>query len=320
MRNRKYVLDLTDLQYKRVKKHWKEHLLHGFVWFAGSLVVAFIYALIFQSLFGSPRERILSQQIEDIKLEYSLMGRQLDNSLSTLKDLQISDDQSYRPILDMDSVSESYRTGGYGGVDRYSDLKGYMNSNLLIDYRSKIEKIKNLAEVQKESFTSVAVRSAEWRRELDHLPVIYPVDVKFALGDGFHWRKVHPVLGTSRMHPGQDIPVPPGTRVYATGDGKVITSGWISGFGNCVVIDHGYGLQTTYGHLSRINVVPGMNVKRGDFLALSGNTGISTGPHLHYQIDKFGKHVNPINFFNNDLDVDEYNEMIQAFESDSKFR
>ena len=290
------------------------------MWFAGSLVVAFIYALIFQSLFGSPREKMLTQQIEDLKLEYSLMGRQLDNSLATLRDLQISDEQSYRPILDMDSVSGSYRAGGYGGTDRFSDLKGYMNSDLLISYRSKIEKLKNLAEIQKESFSSVAERSAEWRRELDHLPVIYPVDVKYAMGDRFGWRNVHPVLGTSRMHPGQDIPVPPGTRVYATGDGKVITSGWISGFGNCVVIDHGYGLQTTYGHLSRMNVVPGMNVKRGDFIALSGNTGISTGPHLHYQIDKFGKHVNPINFFNNDLDVEEYNEMIQAFESNSKFR
>jgi len=258
MRNRKYVLDLTDLQYKRVKKHWKEHLLHGFVWFAGSLIVAFIYAVIFQSLFGSPREKALTQKIEDLKLEYSLMGRQLDNSLSILHKLKISDEHSYRPILDMDSVSESYRTGGYGGTDRFSDLKGYKNSDLLIDYRSRIEKLKNLAEVQKESFSSIAERSAEWRRELDHLPCISPVDVRFAMGDGFHWRKVHPVLGTSRMHPGQDIPVPPGTRVYATGDGKVVTSGWIGGFGNCVVIDHGYGLQTTYGHLHRMNVVPEM--------------------------------------------------------------
>ena len=157
---------------------------------------------------------------------------------------------------------------------------------------------------------------------MDHQPVISPVDVKFKLGDGFHFRDVHPVLGTPKMHYGQDFPVPPGTQVYATGGGKIIEAGWggTQGFGNMIVIDHGYGLQSTYGHLSKINVVVGQLVKRGDMLGLTGNTGLSSGPHLHYQIDQFGEHKNPVNFFNNDITEQEYSEMIQAFESKSKFR
>jgi len=123
------------------------------------------------------------------------------------------------------------------------------------------------------------------------------------------------------MHFGQDIEVPYGTEVYATGDGIIIASGYNSdGFGNYIKIDHGNGLQSLYGHLSSIKVVKGLNVKRGDLIGLSGNTGTSTGAHLHYQIEQFGKPTNPINFFNNDMTQEEFSEMIQAFGSKSKFR
>jgi len=124
--------------------------------------------------------------------------------------------------------------------------------------------------VQKESFSSIAEMSAEWKREMDHFPGISPVSVNFRLGDGYRWRTIHPVLGTPRMHNGQDFEVPYGTEVYATGDGKVIESGWnTGGFGNCIVIDHGYGLQTVYGHLSDIKIANGQNVKRGDLIGIS---------------------------------------------------
>lgn len=271
-------------------------------------------------MFGSPKEKMLSQQVENLKLQYSLTGRQLDNSMASLNSFMLSDDRRYRPILDMDSIPESYRKAGYGGVDRFRELAGYMNSDLIISTRSKIEEIKNLANVQNESFKTIAEKSGEWKREMDHQPMISPVDVKYRLGDGFKFREIHPVLGTPRMHYGQDFSVPYGTDVYATGDGKVIESAWNSGgFGNYIVIDHGYGLQSTYGHLSEIRVTKGMNVKRGVLIGLSGSTGISSGPHLHYQVNQFGESKNPINFFNNDISVEEFNEMIQALGSKSKF-
>jgi hypothetical protein len=291
------------------------------VWFALSVVVTLFYVSIFRSLFGSPKERLLTMQLENLKLQYSIIGRQFDNSIASLEGYRLSDDRRYRPILDMDSVPESYRKAGYGGVDRFRDLTGYMNSDLLISYMSKIEDIKNRANIQKESFQSIGEMAIEWKREVDHQPLISPVDVKYRLGDGFKFREIHPVYGTPRMHYGQDFSVPYGTDVYATGDGTVIESGWNSGgFGNYIVVDHGYGLQSTYGHLSQIKVAKGLNVKRGDLIGLSGNTGTSSGPHLHYQINQFGEHKNPVNFFNNDISVDEYDEMIQALGSMSKLR
>ena len=321
LRNRKYVLDLSDLQYKQIRLPWKKRFLQILLWFAGSLIVATLYGTFIENMFGSPKEKLLSQQVENMKLQYTLIGRELDNSLASLNSLRLSDDKRYRPILDMDTVPESYRKAGFGGIDRYSDLQGYKNSDILIEYKTKIDEIKSMATVQQESFKTIAERSAEWRREIDHFPGISPVNVKFKLGDTFKWRTIHPVLGTSRMHNGQDFEVPYGTEVFATGDGSVIESGYNSGgFGNCIVIDHGYGYQTVYGHLSEIKVTKGQNVKRGDLIGISGNTGITTGPHLHYQVEQFGSHKNPVNFFNNDVSAEEYNDMIQAFASKSKLR
>jgi murein DD-endopeptidase MepM/ murein hydrolase activator NlpD len=290
-------------------------------WLVGSFVVAVIYSTFVGNIFRSPKEKILTQQIDNLKLQYSMIGRELDNSMESINSFRLSDDKRYRPILDMDSVPTTYRKAGFGGIDRYSDLTGYQNSDLLIAYKSKLDEIKSMATVQKESFKNIADRSVEWKREIDHFPGISPVNVKFRLGDGYKWRAIHPVLGTARMHNGQDFEVPYGTEVYATGDGKVIESGWNSGgFGNCIVIDHGYGFQTVYGHLSDIKVVKGKIVKRGELIGISGSTGLSSGPHLHYQVEQFGKHENPVNFFNDDVNADEYNDMIQAFESKSKLR
>lgn len=320
-KSRKYILDLSDLQYKQVRLPFGRKVMHSLLWFVLSVLITVIYVTLFRELFGSPKEKLLSQQIENLRLQYSLVGRQLDNSMSRLNSFRLSDDIRYRPILDMDTIPESFRKAGYGGVNRYSDLTGYINSDLLVSSRSRIDVISNMAKVQKESFKAIAEKTGEWRMEMDHQPMISPVAVQYRLGDGFRFREVHPVLGTPRMHYGQDFSVPYATEVYATGNGTVIEAGWNStGFGNFIVIDHGYGLRSTYGHLSQINVSQGLSVKRGDMIGLSGNTGTSSGPHLHYQIDQFGQHKNPINFFNNDMTVEEYNEMIQVLASRTKFR
>jgi murein DD-endopeptidase MepM/ murein hydrolase activator NlpD len=317
----KYILDLSDLQFKRVRIHWKVRFLRSFGLFALSVLVAVFYWTIFEKVFGTPEEKILNQQVDNIKLKYSLLGREMDNSLVSLSWFKLSDDKRYRPILNMDTLSESYRKGGFGGVDRYGELKGYSNSDLIISYRNRLEEIKSIANVQRESFRALSETAENWKKEMDHLPIISPVDVKYKLGDGFRMREKHPVLGTPQMHYGQDFEVPYGTNVYATGDGTVIQSGWNGGgYGNCIVIDHGHGLQSTYGHLSDIRVPVGMNVKRGDLIGLSGSTGLSSGPHLHYQIEQFGQHKNAFNFFNNDITEEEYNEMIQTLGSRTKPR
>ena len=321
MRNRKYFLDLNDLQYKQVRTSWKKKLLRLFLWFAGTVAITIVYGTIFENLFGSPKEKILNQQIENLVLQYKLSDMELDNSYKSLNSLKMSDEIRYRPILVMDSIPESIRNPGFGGVDRFRDLNGYIYSGLMKSIRIRIEEMKNRAVVQDESFITIADRSGEWKDELDHNPAISPVDPSFRLGDGFRFREVHPVLGIGRMHYGQDFEVPYGTRVYATGNGIVIESGWNSGgFGNYVIIDHGNGLHSIYGHLSKINVPRNLNVKRGDLIGLSGSSGTSSGPHLHYQINKLGSPINAINYFNNDMSAEQFTEMIQAFSSKSMFR
>jgi murein DD-endopeptidase MepM/ murein hydrolase activator NlpD len=279
-----------------------------------------IYTVLFNGAFGSPKEKLLGQEIESLKLKYSLMGREIDNSVKILNDLALSDGNRYRPVLDMDSIPVSIRKMGTGGVNRYEELDGYYNSGLMISFRSKVDDIRNRTTIQSESFRAIEEKRNEWKREMEYLPMISPVNVIYRLGDGLKFREKHPVLGTPQWHHGQDFSTPYGTEVFATGSGKVISAGWKGGLGNCIVIDHGYGYQSTYGHLSNFKVSDGLNVKRGDLIGITGSTGTSTGPHLHYQIDLYGQHKNPLYFFNDDLTEDEYFDMIQTLTSQSKLR
>jgi murein DD-endopeptidase MepM/ murein hydrolase activator NlpD len=313
---------MSDLQFKQIRLPFKAKFLRFLFWFGISIVISAFYAFLFTKQFGSPKERMLAQQMENLKLEYSLMDKKLDNTVEILNSLRMSDDRRYRPILNMDSIPETNRRGGIGGVDRFTELRNFQNADMLIYFRSRLEEVKNMAYVQKESFDAIDERAKDWKRQMDHFPGISPVSVKFRMGDGFIFRKVHPVLGTARMHAGQDFSVPYGTEVYATGDGTVIEAGWNSGgFGKYIVIDHDYGLESVYGHLSEIKVVKGMNVKRGDLIGLSGSSGLSSGPHLHYQVEQKGRGaINPVHYINNDMNAEEYNEMIQAFGSKSRYR
>jgi len=320
MFKKKYFLDLTDLQFKQVRLPLKSKLSRFFLWFLAAIAITIFYTTVFSDLFGSSKERLLVQDIENLKLKFSILGMSMDNSLRVLNDLKLSDDNRYRPVLEMDSIPSSVRKMGYGGTDRYDDLEGYDNSRLMVTMRKKVNEIKNMTSVQYESFKSVEEKKDEWEREMEYLPMISPVNVIYRLGDGVKFREVHPVLGTPQWHHGQDFSTPYGTQVYATGSGKVIEAGWKGGLGNCIVIDHGYGYQSTYGHLSNMKVIVGLNVKRGDLIGLTGSTGTSTGPHLHYQIDLYGQYKNPLYFFNNDLTEDEYFEMIQTLSAKSKYR
>jgi len=321
MGTRKYIFDPSDLQYKQVRLPWKQKILRFLLWFTLSVIVSACYIKIFEKKFGSPKEKLMSQQIESIKLQYSILDRKFGDAFQTLDYLKESDEMRFRPILHMDSIPSAFRNPGYGGVDRFREFAGLDNSGLLVSAHMKLESLKNISKVQEESFADIEEQKNEWKRENEYLPKISPVDVSISKGDGLTFRKVHPVLGTPQWHFGQDFNAPYGTDVYATGAGKVIAAGWNSdGFGYHVIIDHGYGFQSIYGHLSKINVPLGLNVKRGDLLGLSGNTGTSSGPHLHYQIDFNGGHENPLDYFSDDLTPDEYREMIMTLSSKSKFR
>jgi hypothetical protein len=159
MRHRKYILDPSDLQYKLVRLHWKQKLLRTFLWFAASLVVSVFYLTLFENSFGSPKERKLSEDIEKMKLQYSLLDRRYENAFKTMDYLKLSDEERFRPILNMDSLPESFRKPGYGGVDRYRDLEGLSNSSLIISTHQKLDNLNNMANVQEESFKTINEKS-----------------------------------------------------------------------------------------------------------------------------------------------------------------
>jgi len=321
MRNRKYFLDLNDLQYKQVKLPWNKKLLRLLLWLAVTIAVTVVYATIFEKFYGSPKEKMLSQEIDNLKLMYTIAGKELDNAYEMMNGLRMSDEVRYRSVLEMDSIPGSFRNPGFGGIDRFRELDGYYNSTLMKSTRTRIEELKNMVAVQDESFSAIEEKRVEWERMYEYLPMISPVDVAIRLGDGLKFREVHPVHGNPQWHFGQDFEAGYGTEVFATGAGTVIDAGWnTGGFGNHVRIDHGYGYQTIYGHLSSIKVSKGMHVKRGDLIGLTGSSGTSSGPHLHYQIDQYGQHQNPLYYFNNDLTREEYFDMIQLLTSSTKFR
>jgi murein DD-endopeptidase MepM/ murein hydrolase activator NlpD len=311
LRKRKYVFDTDNLQFMQHRRNRGEKLLRFSLLFVLSIVATLVYSVIFHRFFGSPKEELLQQRVDELKLSYTLLEKQIDRSSLAVAELRSSDNISYRTILDMPQIPADISEGGSGGTNRLADLTGYMNSDIMMKVRLKFDNLKTQTNIQYNSLTDLTERATEWKEMWAHLPFIRPVNVTMRLGDGMKFRERHPVLGSPRWHFGQDFRCPEGTEVHATGAGIVAYAGnQRDGFGIKVVIDHGYGYRTIYGHLSEYNVRRGQKVTRGDFIGLSGNTGTSTGPHLHYQIDLFGEHVNPLWYFEDGLTEDEYFRML----------
>jgi murein DD-endopeptidase MepM/ murein hydrolase activator NlpD len=311
LKRRKYVFDAANLQYLQHKRKPGEKLLRFTLWFSLSVLLTLFYSFVFHRIVGSPKQELLEKRIDEVKLSYSLLERKIDVSSALIADLRASDNYAYRPVLDLELIPENISEGGSGGTFKFGDLTGYMNSDLMISVRSKFEDLRTETNIQYNSLTELTEKAADWKEMWAHLPYIRPVNVTMRLGDGLKFRDVHPVLGSPRWHFGQDFRCPVGTEVYATGAGVVYFAGnEHDGFGNKVVIDHGYGYRTIYGHLSEWKVKRGDKVNRGDLIAISGNTGVTTGPHLHYQIDLFGEHVNPLWYFSDNLSEEEYFRML----------
>jgi len=311
LKRNKYVFDTSDLRFLQHKRKWGEKLIRFSVFFGISILLTVCYSFIFHRLIGYPNQEKLKQKVEEIKLNYSLLERKIDYSSAVIADIRASDNYTYRSILDLQEIPSDISEGGAGGTSRFSDLTGYINSDMMIAVRSKFENLRTETNIQYNSLTSLTEAADEWKDMWAHLPYIRPVNVTMRLGDGMKFREHHPVLGSPRWHFGQDFCCPIGTEVYATGAGTVYYAGnQNDGYGIKVVIDHGYGYRSIYGHLSQLTVKRGQKVKRGDFIGLSGTTGTSTGPHLHYQIELYGSHVNPLLYFEDNLTESEYFEML----------
>jgi len=244
--------------------------------------------------------------------QYKILSRRADEAMGVLQDIQQRDDNLYRVIFQADPVPSAIRKAGYGGTNRYEHLMNMANSALVINTTQKIDMLTKQLYIQSRSFDDVVAMCKKYDDRLKSIPAIQPVSNKdlrqTASGYGM---RIDPIYGTIKFHPGMDFSAPIGTDVYATGDGKVVAMGWETGYGNRIVIDHGFGYQTVYAHLSKFRTKVGQKVLRGEVIAEVGSTGRSTGPHLHYEVHVKGEVVNPVNYYFMDLSAEDYDRMIQ---------
>lgn len=276
------------------------------------MVFSVIVLSIGYTFFDSPKEKMLRREIEQYKTQYQIINDRLDILTSVLRDIEERDDHIYRVIFEAEPIPRTVREAAFGGADRYSHLEGFENSELISSTMQRIDRISRQLYVQSRSYDEVFEMAKNKADMLASIPAIVPIAKGVErLVSGFGYR-IHPIYKSLRMHTGVDFIAPTGTPIYATGNGKVIrASRDNTGYGLMVEVDHGYGYVTIYAHLSKVNVRPGQAVLRGEVLGLVGNTGLSTAPHLHYEVIRNGRKVNPVNYFFNDLSPEEFEQIIE---------
>jgi murein DD-endopeptidase MepM/ murein hydrolase activator NlpD len=284
--------------------------------FAASLGMAVLYFWLYTSVFGLelPKTALLKKQNAEWCSKMEVMNRQLDGYEDVLASLQMRDDDIYRSIFGMHEIPAEVRNAGFGGVNRYAHLEGVDQGGLLKSTTLRMDVLTKKSYVQSKSFDEVAQlsrRAGDMASCIPAIPPINPDPTKYRLSSGFGYR-TDPVYGRSARHTGVDFAMKPGNPIYSTGDGVVESVKFeFFGYGNQVVIDHGFGYKTRYAHLRNIGVVEGMKVKRGECIGESGNSGKSTGPHLHYEVIYKGSPVNPSNYYDLTITTEEYATMVQ---------
>lgn len=308
-----YRYNPQTLAYERVYPSLKDriltvlrHLLSGIV-IGGSALLIFIY------FFGSPGEKAKEKENQLIRAQYKILSKQMDEISTVLSDIQQRDDNLYRAIFHADPIPLSIRNSGVGGLGRYDYLMELSNPDLIVQTTQKMDYIAKQLYVQSNSFDEVVNMAKNQKDRLKHIPSIQPVPQQYLkqMASGYGTR-IDPIYGTARFHAGMDFAANIGTPVYSTGDGTVVLAEWKEGYGKCIIIDHGYGYTTLYGHLNEYKVRPGQKVARGEKIGEVGNTGKSTGPHLHYEVHLKGQPDNPAKYYFMDLTPEEYDKMLRV--------
>lgn len=313
MKKVKYYYNKQSLRYERIQESFSSRMLKVM----GFLSTSFLFALgiiyVSYHYLDSPEEKQLKREISKLKLEYQLNQKRLEQMNEVLAGLQDRDDNIYRVIFEAEPIPSSVRSVGVGGSFKYKDLEGFDNSDLMVVTSEMIDKVSKQMYVQSKSYDEINNLIKNQEHMLASIPAIMPVANKdlTRVASGYGMR-LHPIYKTYKMHTGMDFTAPIGTDIYCTGDGVVKKVEYSQrGYGNHIIIDHGYGYETLYAHMNTINVKKGQSVKRGDLLGFVGNSGTSTGPHLHYEVHKNGNQINPVNFYYNDLTPDQFEKMIE---------
>ena len=320
---KKYSLNPETLLYEPLKVSLKTRFLKTLLVFAMSVGLAVLYFWVYNAVLGYdlPKTAILKSRNARWASRIEVMTRNLDICDEALSGLQMRNDDVYRSIFGMDEIPEAVRHAGFGGENRYAYLDGIGANSLLKTTAMRLDRMTKELYVESKSFDEVATLSKRAGDMASCIPAIPPIEPKageYRLTSSFGYRS-DPIRGHTAFHAGQDFAMQPGHPVYATGDGKVEEVQFnFFGYGNVITIDHGFGYKTRYAHMKSINVAEGMEIKRGDCIGESGNSGKSTGPHLHYEVIYRGQAVNPMNFMDLDIPLEEYDSMVDMRGSQSQ--
>ena len=310
----KYIFDSDNLTYVVEKQTLSQVFKRCGKFLCASFVLGgMVWGLSYFNLIPSINSLRLQQEGEACISNIHQLDTRFEKIEGFLSEIQSRDDSCYRVLSYMEPLSADKRMASFGGTNKYENLEGYFNTDLFVDYNRKVDILSNKLNLQEQSYELVLRNVQRSEDSLLSVPGILPVNPQqYRVSSTFGWR-IHPISHRQIHHDGLDMAAREGSKVYSTGKGVVVSvSNDPHGYGKQVVVDHGYGYKTRYAHLSKFSVRVGDTVSRGSVVGLVGNTGISTGPHLHYEVMVSGMRRNPDNFFLKDMTAAEYNEMVGA--------
>lgn len=313
MKKIKYYYNTNTLRYEKLETPLRVKLLRIFGFFAAAFVTAALISYAAFQFIGSPKEKILQQQNKSLKDKYYDLSDELKSLLEQMKELEKRDNDVYRAIFEATPIPDSARAKELENKLEIASVENMKDNQLVSSISTTLNNLSSRIKTQQKSYDVIAGLVKNKEQLLSHTPAIQPVSNKDLnrIASGFGYR-IDPVYKTVKFHAGLDFAAPQGTPIYATADGTLTTSGSTgNGYGNHVVIDHGYGYETLYGHMVRVKFSAGQKVKRGEIIGWVGSTGKSTGPHCHYEVHKNGEKIDPVYFFYNDLTPEQFDLLLK---------
>lgn len=311
----KYYYDTETCKYERVKTRTSDVILNALGFLSLTVVIAIVFIVIWANYFPSPKDLVRENEVKEAQYYLEYFKKEVAALEENVARVENRDDNIYRKVLGAEPIDKSVRDAGVGGADRYADIKekNVIHSDMIVGLHEQIDKLKRKLYIESKSQDEVVHLAEMKEKQNAAIPAIQPVSNEklLALASGYGLR-IHPIYKVKKMHTGIDFAAAIGTPIYATADGVIEeVSVKFSGYGKMVVIDHGFGYKTRYAHMHDFTVRNGQNVKRGELIGYVGNTGLSTAPHLHYEVMLNNVHINPVHYFFNDLSAAEYEKVIE---------
>jgi len=318
----KYYYDHETLSYRPIHVTNKNRVSNFVLFILSSFLLGLFSLLILlnSDWINTPAEIAQKRLIQNYELQFDILNKKLTQIETVVDNMEERDNNLYRVYFEASPIPEAQRRAGFGGVNRYKNLEGYDNSELIINTAKRLDILSKQTVVQSRSLDEIERLASNKEDLLEAIPSIQPIKNKdlTRMASGFGYR-TDPFTKKRRFHYGMDFTAKKGIPIYATGNGVIKRAdNRSSGYGKHIRIDHGFGYVSLYAHLSKYNVRRGQKVKRGDIIGYVGNTGRSVGPHLHYEIFKNNKKINPLNFYYGNLSQKEFDALVNQAKQENQ--